>query len=191
MVVVSDQTDAWLVEQCRAHGNDEAFGQLVTRYQDRVFRLVVSVLGQEFAADAEDVAQEVFLRVHHGLATFRGDAAFGTWVYRLAFNHALNVKARMRFRAPHEPDTALAGQASSAPAPDAQLHQQRRAAAVLACLHDLPDVYQSALRLHYWLGAGMSEMAEMLETPENTIKSYLHRARKLLRARLAERGFHE
>lgn len=191
MVVGSDQTDAWLVERCRAHGDDEAFGQLVTRYQARVFRLVVSVLGQEFAADAEDLAQEVFLRVHHALGAFRGDAEFGTWVYRVAFNHALNVKARMRFRAPHEPDTALAGHASGMPAPDAQLHQQQRAAAVLACLHDLPDVYQSALRLHYWLGAGMSEIAEMLETPENTIKSYLHRARKLLRARLAERGFHE
>lgn len=191
MSAVSDRTDAWLVEQCRTHGDNEAFGVLVSRYQDRVFRLVVSVLGQEFAADAEDVAQDVFLRVHHALGTFRGDAEFGTWVYRVAFNHALNVKARMRFRAPHEPDTGLAARPSAAPAPDARLDQQRRRAAVLACLHELPDVYQSAVRLHYWLGAGMSEIAALLETPENTVKSYLHRARTLLRARLAERGFHE
>jgi len=50
-------------------------------------------------------------------------------------------------------------------------------------------VYQSALRLHYWLGASMSEIAEMLDAPENTVKSYLHRARRLLHAQLTERGF--
>ncbi len=50
-------------------------------------------------------------------------------------------------------------------------------------------MYQSALRLHYWLGASMSDIALMLDTPENTVKSYLHRARRLLHAQLTERGF--
>ena len=54
--------------------------------------------------------------------------------------------------------------------------------AVLACVGELPEVYESALRLHYWLGASMSEIAEMLDAPENTVKSYLHRARQLLHA---------
>jgi RNA polymerase sigma-70 factor (ECF subfamily) len=59
---------------------------------------------------------------------------------------------------------------------------------VLALVAELPEVYQSALRLHYWLGASVSEIAELLDAPENTVKSYLHRARRLLQARLAERG---
>jgi hypothetical protein len=54
---------------------------------------------------------------------------------------------------------------------------------------ELPEVYQSALRLHYWLGASVSEIAVMLDAPENTVKSYLHRARRLLHAMLDERGF--
>jgi len=58
-----------------------------------------------------------------------------------------------------------------------------------ACVGELPEVYQSALRLHYWLGASMSEIAEMLDAPESTVKSYLHRARRLLHAMLTERGF--
>jgi len=188
---VTELTDDQLVTRCRDHHDQAAFGELVHRYKDRVFRLVVSILGQEFAADAEDVAQEAFLRVHHGLKSWRGDAAFGTWVYRVTFNHAVNVKARMRYRAPHVPAGVLELRPSEGPSADQQLDVQRRSALVLACVHELPEVYQSALRLHYWLGASMSEIALMLDTPENTVKSYLHRARKLLHAMLGQRGIHE
>ena len=158
-------------------------------YRGPVFRLAVSILGQEFAPEAEDVAQDVMLRVHHALGTFRGEAKFGSWIYRIAFNHALNVKARVRFRAPHVSDEALSTTPSQDRGPDERMQDERRQRAVLACVGELPEVYQSALRLHYWLGASMSEIAEMLDAPENTVKSYLHRARRLLHAMLTERGF--
>lgn len=182
--------DASLVRRCRDGRDVEAFGELVRRYRDKVFRLVVSVLGQAFAADAEDVAQDVFIRAHHSLASFRGDAAFSTWLYRIAFNHALNTKSRMRFRAPHLTDEALVSAAADTPAADQALDAQRTRAVIDACIGELPEVYQAALRLHYWMGASMSEIAELLETPENTVKSYLHRARRLLRAMLTQRGIH-
>jgi RNA polymerase sigma-70 factor (ECF subfamily) len=185
----SEQPDEWLVERCRESGDDAAFAELVRRYRGPVFRLAVSILGQEFAPDAEDVTQEVMLRVHHSLRSFRGEARFGSWIYRIAFNQALNVKARVRYRAPHLTDDALA----TAPSPDRgafdRLQAQRRRRAVLACVNELPEVYQSALRLHYWLGASMSEIAVMLDAPENTVKSYLHRARRLLSVMLGERGY--
>ena len=139
--------------------------------------------------EAEDVAQDVMLRVHHSLRSFRGEARFGSWIYRIAFNQALNVKARVRYRAPHVSDQALAATPSLDRGPDDQLQDERRRRAVLACVGKLPEVYQSALRLHYWLGASMSDIAVMLDAPENTVKSYLHRARRLLHAMLAERGF--
>lgn len=184
---LSAHPDAWLVEHA-ARGDDDAFGELVTRYQDRVFRLVLSILGQAFAADAEDTAQDVFVRVHHALHTFRGESAFGTWVYRVAFNHAVNVKARMRFRAPHVSDASLATCAADVTPADVRLDAHRRQAALRACVDELPDAYQAAVRLHYWLGVGTRDVAAMLDVPENTVKSYLHRARRLLRARLAQRG---
>lgn len=187
---LTDRPDDWLVERCRDHEDHDAFGELVRRYRDKVFRLVVSILGQEFAPDAEDVAQEVFVRAHHALKSFRGEAGVGTWLYRIAFNHALNAKARMRYRAPHVTDEALASTASVERRADDQLDDTRRRQLIETCMSELPDVYQSALRLHYWLGASMSEIAELLETPENTVKSYLHRARKLLHAMLTQRGFH-
>lgn len=181
-------SDDQLVSRCRQQRDHAAFGELVTRYRDRVFRLAVSILGQEFVPDADDVAQEVFVRAHHSLASYRGDAAFGTWLYRIAFNHALNVKARMRYRAPHVTPDVLMAAAATTPPPDQHIDEERRQQAVRACIGELPEVYQSALRLHYWLGASMSEIAVMLDAPENTVKSYLHRARRLLHAMLRQRG---
>jgi RNA polymerase sigma factor (sigma-70 family) len=183
------QADEWLVERCRDGGDDAAFAELVRRYRGPTFRLAVSILGQGFSADAEDVAQDVMVRVHHALGSFRGEAKFGSWIYRITFNQALNVKARVRYRAPHVSDDVLATTPSSDRGPHEQVEAARRQHAVLACVNELPEVYQSALRLHYWMGASVSEIAVMLDTPENTVKSYLHRARRLLQAMLAERGF--
>ena len=185
----ADRADEWLVERCRETSDDAAFAELVRRYRGPVFRLAVSILGQEFVPEAEDVAQDVMVRVHHSLRSFRGEARIGSWIYRIAFNHALNVKARARFRAPHVSDDALAATPSLARGPYDQLLDERSRRTVLACVGELPEVYQAALRLHYWLGASMGEIAMMLDAPENTVKSYLHRARKLLHAKLAERGF--
>jgi RNA polymerase sigma-70 factor, ECF subfamily len=184
-----DRPDEWLVERCREASDETAFAEIVRRYRGPVFRLAVSILGQEFSLEAEDVAQDTLLRVHHALGSFRGDAKLGSWIYRIAFNQALNVKARARYRAPHVSDEALEATPSGDRSPDDRLQDTRRRRAVLECIRELPEVYQSALRLHYWLGASMSEIAEMLDTPENTVKSYLHRARRLLQAMLVERGF--
>jgi RNA polymerase sigma-70 factor (ECF subfamily) len=69
-----------------------------------------------------------------------------------------------------------------------RLEAARRNRALQECVAELPDVYQSALRLHYWMGVSMHEIAELIGVPENTVKSYLHRARRLLHAMLVERG---
>ena len=183
------RSDEWLVERCREPGDDAAFAELVRRYRGPVFRLAVSILGQAFEPEAEDVVQDVMLRVHHALRSFRGEARFGSWIYRVAFNQALNVKARARYRAPHVTDQALSATASPDRGPHDRLEDDRRRQALLACVGELPEVYQSALRLHYWLGASVSEIAALLDAPENTVKSYLLRARRLLQAMLAARGF--
>jgi RNA polymerase sigma-70 factor (ECF subfamily) len=185
----AEQPDERLVESCRDTGNEAAFAELVRRYQRPVFRIAISILGQGCVQEAEDVAQDVMVRVHHALRTFRAEAKFSTWIYRIAFNQALNVKARMRHRAPHLGEDALAAAASAERAADDRIHAEQRRQAVLACMHELPEVYQSALRLHYWMGESIAAIADMLDTPENTIKSYLFRSRQLLHAMLIKRGF--
>jgi RNA polymerase sigma-70 factor (ECF subfamily) len=185
------ESDEALVALCREHGDQQAFAELVRRYREPVFRVVLSILGHEFAGDAEEVTQEVFLRAHHGMTHFRGDAKFSSWLYRITFNQALNLKARVRYRAPHVSDVALAAAASADEGPLSRLETTRRSRALQECMSELPEVYQSALRLHYWMGSSISEIATLIGVPENTVKSYLHRARRLLHVMLAHRGFNE
>lgn len=181
------EADSDLVARAAA-GDEQAFTELVDRHRDRVFRLAVSILGQEFVGEAEEVTQEVFLRVHSALKSYRGEAKFGTWLYRVAYHQTLNLKARIRFTAPHLGDEMLAARAAEGPDAFARLAQARRDAAVADCVARLPEVYQSALRLHYWMGESVAGIAILLGVAENTVKSYLFRARQLLQKMLEERG---
>ena len=182
------ESDSQLVARTQG-GDPQAFAELVRRYSALVFRLAVSVLGREFIPEAEDVTQEVFLKVHHAIQSFRGEAEFSSWLYRITFNQALNLKARVRFRAPHADETVLYRAVAPGPGPHRQAETAQRDEALAACIRTLPEVYQSALRLYYWLDTGVGEMAVFLGVPENTAKSYLHRARQLLHAMLKERGY--
>jgi len=157
--------DDLLVARLRQECDEEAFAELVRRYRDPVFRLAISILGQGYAGEAEEVAQEVFVRVHRALSSFRGESQLGSCDQSLAALPSLETDANDRLEA------------------------LRRDRALTECIGELPEVYQSALRLHYWMGVGVSEIAPLLGVPENTVKSYLHRARRLLHAMLQERGF--
>jgi RNA polymerase sigma-70 factor (ECF subfamily) len=75
------------------------------------------------------------------------------------------------------------------PRPARQAEEAQRDRSLAECIQTLPEVYQSALRLYYWLDTGVDEMAVLLGVPENTAKSYLHRARQLLHGMLKERGY--
>jgi RNA polymerase sigma-70 factor (ECF subfamily) len=131
----------------------------------------------------------VFLKVHHALASFRGDAEFGSWIYRITFNQALNLKARARYQKPHLDETVLSQAVSTEPGPHSLLEAGQRDQSLAECIQTLPEVYQSALRLYYWMGASVGEVAALLDVPENTAKSYLHRARQLLDGMLKEKGY--
>jgi RNA polymerase sigma-70 factor, ECF subfamily len=182
------ESDSQLVARVQS-GDQQAFAELVRRHSTPVFRLAVSILGREFIAEAEDVAQEVFLKVHHAIESFRGESEFSSWIYRITFNRAVNLKARVRFRSPHADETVLCRAATPGPGPDRQVETAQRDQALAECIRTLPEVYQSALRLYYWLGTGVGEAAALLGVPENTVKSYLHRARQLLHGMLKERGY--
>ncbi len=182
------ESDSQIIARARS-GDQPAFTELVRRHSALVFRLAVSILGREFVPEAEDVTQEVFLKVHSAIDSFRGEAEFSSWIYRITFNQALNLKARVRFRRPHAEEAVLYRAVSPGPGPDRQAETAQRDRALAECVGTLPEVYQSALRLYYWLGAGVGEVAVLLGVPENTAKSYLHRARHLLHGMLKEKGY--
>lgn len=163
--------DAELVAACR-RGEQRAMDVLYHRYKRRVFALVTRIAGH---ADAEEVAQEAFVRIFRGLAKFRGDAQLGTWIYRLAVNAALShVTRRPRV---HEGEERLA----HLPAPDEPRRDPKLALRLEAALAELPAGYRAVLVLHDVEGLSHEECAEILGCRVGTSKSQLHKARAKMR----------
>jgi RNA polymerase sigma-70 factor (ECF subfamily) len=179
--------DAEVIEEFLRSGDDDLFAVLIQRYQDRVMRLVASILGPNADADAEDLVQEVFLNVYRKLATFRGDCRFSTWLYRLARNRAIDARRR---RKPHIVQSVEQPQGATEPRVgsdlEAEIGMTRQESAVLQAVNALGEPRRSVVFLHYWMGYGIDEISGLTEIPAGTVKSHLHRARRLLATVLRE-----
>ncbi len=189
-VFPSAADDEVLVAACQRGGDAAAFAVLVGRHQDRVFRLVLSVLGPGAEVEAEDVAQDVFLRVHHHLSSFRGESGFRSWLYRVAFNLAVDRRRLARWRLPHVGEAALGMIATRAAVTDpfAVASAAERARVIQRGLDALPEIVQAVVRLHYWMDQSVDEIGEMLRLPPGTVKSHLHRGRQRLHQLLEAQG---
>jgi RNA polymerase sigma-70 factor (ECF subfamily) len=165
----------------------ELFRLLVERHQERVFRLVASILGPFADLDAEELTQEVFVRAHERLDSFRGEARFSTWLYRLAYNRTIERRRKSRLRAAHIPWSDLDTPATSTGPWEAALDRERERAVALL-VEGLPDLYRSVVHMRYWMDQSVDEIAATLGVPAGTVKSYLSRARQRLRERARARG---
>lgn len=176
----TDPSDEELAARYIANADNEAFKRLLNRYIEKVSRLAASILGTRLASDVDDVVQEVFVRVHRGLPTFRGDAKLSTWIFRIAYNQSITYKKRglARLAVFQSPDSPEALE------PECDLSQSMDRPGLRASLDRaidrLPAEYQVVVRLYYWFEIPICEIAEQVGSPENTIKSWLYRARKLL-----------
>jgi RNA polymerase sigma factor (sigma-70 family) len=175
--------DRELIAAYRETSDTGLFRVLVERHQDRVFRLVASILGPGFSAEAEEVAQDVFLTVHRKLASWREESQFSTWLYRIAWNRAVDHRRQARFRVVFTGERALAMLPAKSD-PHAELAAEELRKELLKALESLPDLYRTLVHLHYWMGSSMTEIADLTGVPEGTVKSYLARARKLLKLEL-------
>ncbi len=176
----SEELDSSLVGRCQADGDEDAFKLLFTRYCVSVHRLCCSILGSSRSAEADDVMQEVFMRVHAALPAFRNEAKFSTWLFRVAYNCSLSYKMRSPQLIVRLGTDRLTDIRSKESDPATACENSQLRSVLNSAIDRLPTEYQVAVRLYYWFDFSVSEIAVMLSTPDNTIKSYLHRARKLL-----------
>ncbi len=167
-------------------GDQEAFARLVLRYQHRIFNLVYRMV-QNYE-EASEITQEAFLAAWQGLPSFRGEARFATWLYRIAYNCALKqLEARKRdkaLQAALQAEQALDDLDIRQKQPDARLDARERQAVVQEQLSSLPAKYRIVLVLRHLQEMTYEEMAEILKMPVGTIKTHLFRARNLLKQRL-------
>jgi len=151
---------------------DAALEQLLNRYEGRVFRMAIVMLGGD-AGRAEEVTQDVFLKLWRALPSYDGRAALSTWLYTIARNTCLTAVRAESYRRTTPLD------AGNEPAfwtatPDA--------IAVRQCLATLPEIQQQVVTLFYLQERSIKDVAAMLDLAEGTVKSHLHRARRALAA---------
>jgi RNA polymerase sigma-70 factor, ECF subfamily len=173
-----------LVDRCR-RGELGAFEELYRQHSGRLYSLAVRMLGNP--ADAEDLLQEIFLSAHRKLDTFRGDAALGTWLYRLAMNqlldHVRSRAARTGQLTDGLDDAGLLADTSSHRLADRAINRLDLERA----LGELPEGCRAAFVLHDVEGLEHREVSEVLGIAEGTSKSQVHKARLRLRALLTRR----
>ncbi len=166
-------------------GDTEAFHALFTRHQAKVARIVFRMIGP--SPDVEDVVQDVFLNVYRSLPSFRGDAKFSTWLYRLATNvtrmHLRRGRSRPRFADVEVPETPRDG--APAETPDVTVERAERVRALYRLLDKLTEKKREVLVLHDLEGVPAKEIADTLDIPVLTVRTRLFYARKELYAALA------
>lgn len=170
--------DRRLIMEC-VQGRTESFGQLVRRYQDRLFNAVYRVLDN--AEDTADVVQEAFLNAYQSLNSFKGDSEFFTWLYRIAFNAAITLKRKRRsvlsFEWGREEGTHEPFDPSPFTQPGEAIERSEEEAKLQAALNRLSAEHRTVLILKDIEGQKYEEIAEILDVPIGTIRSRLHRAR--------------
>ncbi len=177
-----------------AAGDDPAFESLVRRYQARVYRLACRMTGAE--RDAPDVVQEAFLQAYRGLARFRGESKFSTWLYRIATNAALMLR-RSHARSPTEPleeylpefdgdgrHRSSAADIGLATRADELIDRKHLAASAHAAIERLPDLYREPFVLRDLEEMDTAEVAQVLGLEPATVRQRVHRARLMLRGYL-------
>jgi len=161
--------DEQVIVQRALEGDSEAFGVLVQEYGRPVYNLALRMVGN--AEDARDVAQNVFLKAWEKLGSFDGRSRLFSWIYRIALNESLNHRRGRRL---HEPlDDAMQEPAAG---PDQQFERRKDAEIVQAALARLNPGDREVLVFRHFLGLSYSEIGEVLQVPEKTVKSRLHTA---------------
>jgi RNA polymerase sigma-70 factor (ECF subfamily) len=178
-----DDEKVW-IKQALA-GNQKAFTKLVEAYQTPIYNLAYRMLGDP--AEAEDAAQETFLRAYTRLHTFKLDKKFSSWILSIASHYCIDcLRKRRTSQVPLE--DLLAQQVFSDPheGPERRTLNRREREMVHMLMETLPEHYRAVLVLRYWHELSYKEMAEVLDTTQSAIKSRLHRARRLLAKHITE-----
>jgi RNA polymerase sigma-70 factor (ECF subfamily) len=163
-------------------GDLEAFGRLVHKYRAQVYRLCFRFTGNHH--DADDQAQEIFLRAYRGLASFRGQSRFSTWLYRIGVNACLNWAAARKNRAEPLPEEI----ADPAPGQVERLSRAQCDAAVREVVHRLPEKQRLTLVLRVYHELSYREISEVMESPIGTVKANLYFALQNLKKMLSNAG---
>lgn len=186
----SDSSESRLIVAEVLNGNTAAFEILIERYQKLVSHVVFRMIANK--SDREDICQEVFIKVYQNLAGFNFECKLSTWIARIAYNACINHLEKKRvpllddlYR--EDEDNVLEKYPSNAVTPDRYAESQDIVTRVRAEIEKMPVHFRAVVTMYHLDGMSYEEIAEATGMPLGTVKSYLFRARKLLKDRLSEK----
>jgi RNA polymerase sigma factor (sigma-70 family) len=175
--------------QALQQGEESAFKELVANYQDRVYNTILGFVQQ--SQDAEDLAQDVFIKVFENMKGFKGESALGTWIYRIAVTHSLDFlrkKSRKKRGGTLLGFFGIGEREDLHPAdfehPGVKTENKEKAAVLFKAINTLPDNQKSAFLLQKLEGLSQNEIAEVLNTSAPAVESLLSRAKANLKKQL-------
>ncbi|PKR77554.1 RNA polymerase sigma factor SigW [Halalkalibacillus sediminis] len=185
--------DFWLSQQIKQikKGNNEAFGELIDLYQQKIYQHCYRMLGNHH--DAQEIAQETFFKAYKNIHTFKKQKKFSPWLYRIATNLAIDY---MRKKKPisildneikgSEQLTMLDQIESNEPSPDQAFEKKATNEELQYHLLQLPEKYRAVIVLRYIQELSLQEIADILDLPLGTVKTQIHRGRDVLKKILHE-----
>lgn len=185
--MVSAQDSDWDLVQRFQEGDRSVFNQLVPKYRNRVMGIATRMLGDR--VEAEDLAQDVFVKVYHGLQGFQGESLFSTWLYRITANSCLNHRKRRRRETQisdgaDDPELTLSDPSSD---PHHLLEQKELKIVLEKTIQSLPEEQRIVLILRDIEGLSYEGIAASLGLELGTVRSRLHRARLQVQASIREK----
>lgn len=183
-------TESVLIEQLK-QGDEAAFKSIVAQWQNMVYNTVLGIVQNN--TEAEDITQEVFIKVFENISSFKGESKFSTWLYRIATTKALDfLRSKKRkkrfgfmkslFGSEHEEEPQLADFYH----PGVSLENKERSAVLFRAIGKLPDNQKAAFTLHKLEGLSYQEISEVMHTTVSAVESLMSRAKVNLRKELEE-----
>ena len=178
-----------LIARCK-RGDLDAFNELIKKYEKPVYNFAYRLTGRY--DDAQDVAQDAFVRVYNAIGSFRGDASFSTWLFRITTNVFLDERKKTRAHPTSSLDEYIATEESSmarqvedpSPTPEMLTEGMERSQLLEQAIQSLPEYQRAMVVLYHTEQKSYEEIAEIMDMPIGTVKSRLNRARLALKEKL-------
>lgn len=181
---IKSDTDEHLISLA-ASGDEQAFEHIVQKYQQAVFNTIYRYTGSH--DDVQDLAQEIFIKVWHNAAKFKGKSKFSTWLYRIVANHCINYRRRRRKDHVSLDELSEKGQTPESLKVQPDWEAKSRVEHIRKAVNELPERQRLALILSKFEDKSYKEIAEIMKVSVSSVESLIFRARSKLRERLVER----
>ncbi len=172
-----------------SRGDGRAFRSLVATHHATAYAVVRAILGPRRFDDVDDVMQLVYLKAYQGLATFRGESKFSTWLYQIARREALDVVSKRALDSASIDDVVIPARAVDAA--DSALADRDLRESIERAMGELDESYRAAIELRYMAEKSYEEIADLMRLPVGTVKTYVHRGKLELKRILSRPAWRE